>query len=115
MTDELWHLMRETTEVRRLADALRLSDLAGTTTPDQEREYLLRRAAVDQRHLVLFPADEKGIAEAQRSAVMLRDHDAVHASHQGAVPAAAPQWVSLDGAADYVRQEAAAAGLTGQG
>ncbi|MEU9480729.1 hypothetical protein [Streptomyces sp. NPDC048191] len=111
MTDELWDLMRETTEVRRLADALRQSDLAGTTTPDQEREYLLRRAAVDQRHLALYPADEKGAAEAQRSAVMLRDHDAVHASHRGAFPASAPQWVSLNGAADYVRQEAAAAGI----
>jgi hypothetical protein len=105
--------MRETVAVRRMADELRESDKAGTTTPDREREYRLRRAAVDQRHVALFPADADGIAEAQRSAVMLRDYDVVHASHRGLIPAAARQWVSLDGAADYVRQEAAAAELTG--
>ncbi|GHH25729.1 hypothetical protein [Streptomyces rubradiris] len=113
MTDELWDLMRETMALRQLSDALYQSDLAGTTAPSQEREYRLRRAAADQRHVALYPDDEKGRAEAQRSAVMLREHDAIHASHRGAVPATASQWVSLDGAAAYVRQEAAAAGLTG--
>ena len=114
MSEQLWELMRETMTVRRLADELRESDRAGTTTPDREREYRLRRAAVDQRHLALYPNDADGIAEAQRSAVMLRDHDAVHASHRGLIPATAPQWVSLDGAANYVRQEVAAAAQEGK-
>ncbi|MER6256272.1 hypothetical protein ABT224_33475 [Streptomyces sp. NPDC001584] len=111
MSDELWDLTAETHTVQKMVERLRASDLAGTTTPDQERVYRLRRAALAQRHLARFPADADGIAEAQRSAVLLREHDALHASHHGPVPASAPQWLHLDQVAGYVRQEAAAAGI----
>ncbi|MFI8944146.1 hypothetical protein [Streptomyces syringium] len=113
MSDQLWELMQETQAVRQLAETLRTTDRTGTTTPDQEREYLLRRAALDQRHRAYDPQDMAGAAEAQQSAVMLRDHDAVHGTHQGPVPASAARWISLDGAARYVRQEVAA-GLSGE-
>ncbi|MFH8642071.1 hypothetical protein [Streptomyces goshikiensis] len=111
MSEQLWGLMVETDAVRRMANELRASDLAGTTMPERAREFRLRRAALAQRHLALHPTDADGIAEAQQSAVLILGHDAVHASHRGLVPAWAPQWLRQGAAAGYVRQEAAAAGI----
>lgn len=112
MSDELWQLLRETAAVQRLIDGLTVSDRAGTTTPEQEREYRLRRAVLAQRHLELAESTgsdpEEAAADAEQTAVMLWKHDALHGSHRGRIPATAPAWKASN-ASEYVRQEAAAA------
>jgi hypothetical protein len=118
MNEELWSLLRDTHDLRRMVDELRSSDAAGTTTPEQERDYRLHRAALAQRHLAA--ADDTGSdpeearEDAERAAALLWKHDRLHSSHRGSLPAAHATWKvsNLDA---YVRQEAAEAGLTGQG
>lgn len=113
--NELWELLRGTAQLQRLLDELRISDAAGTTTAEQEREYRLRRAALAQRHLAA--AAETGSdpvearADAEETAKLLWDHDALHGSHRGPRPATDPVWQEST-LHDYVRQEAEAAGLT---
>ncbi|MFF3982774.1 hypothetical protein [Streptomyces sp. NPDC001828] len=114
MTEDLWSLLRSTHEVQLMTDALRVSDAAGTTTPEQEREYRLRRAALAQRHLaavgVTGSDPEEARRDAELTASLLWKHDTLHGSHRGPVPAAHPDWKASN-LADYVRQEADATGL----
>jgi hypothetical protein len=114
MTEDLWSLLRSTYEVQRMCDELRVSDAAGTTTPEQEREYRLCRAALAQRHLAAADATDSDPEEARQdaelTATQLWKHDTLHGSHRGPLPAAHPDWKVLN-LGDYVRQEADAAGL----
>ncbi|GHH54873.1 hypothetical protein [Streptomyces candidus] len=111
MSEELWDLLRETSEVHRLIDELRCSDLVGTTTPEQERAFLLRRAALAQRHLTQAVATGVDVqdaeADAEQTAMLLWKHDQLHDSSRGLIPAADPRW-SLANVQEYVVQEAAA-------
>ncbi|MFD8385198.1 hypothetical protein ACFV2X_42900 [Streptomyces sp. NPDC059679] len=115
MSDELWKLLRETAEVQRMIEALRHSDQAGTTTPEQEREYLLRRAVLAQRHLAAAeltgsdPAD--AASDAQRTALTLWEHDALHGSTGGPIQATDLAW-NITNVREYVRQEAVEAERT---
>jgi hypothetical protein len=112
MSEDLWDLMRETAEVQRLIDELRCSDMAGTTTPERERAFRLRRAALAQRHLaqaVAIGVDvQNAEADAEQTAMLLWKHDQLHDSTRGSIPAADPDW-SLASVHEYVVQEAAAA------
>ncbi|MFD4322245.1 hypothetical protein [Streptomyces sp. NPDC058548] len=114
MTEDLWSLMRSTHEVKRMCDELRLSDTAGTTTPEQERKYCLHRAALAQRHLAAAVATrsnpEEALQDAELTASLLWKHDTLHGSHRGLLPPAHPGW-KVPNLGDYVRQEAEAAGL----
>ncbi|MDH6711223.1 hypothetical protein P3T27_007976 [Kitasatospora sp. MAA19] len=106
--DNTWDLMREMHELTVLAAALRSSDAAGTTTPEQKRDYLLRRAVVDLEHLdrpELSEDDPDAYAEAVRSASRLRDHDVRYGSQRGPVPASDSCWRGPEGAVRYVREE----------
>ncbi|MBD2829868.1 hypothetical protein ID875_21100 [Streptomyces globisporus] len=110
----LWGLSRTTALVLRMANDLRHSDAAGTTTPEQERELYLHRAALAQRHLAAA-ADtgsdpEEARQDAEQTASLLWKHDALHGGHQGLISATDPRWKASN-LRDYVRQEAAAAGL----
>ncbi|MFF1737220.1 hypothetical protein [Streptomyces sp. NPDC058247] len=112
MTD-LWDLTKETMEVRDLIVGLHRSDLAGTTTPEQERTFLLRRAALEQRHLAMTKATrstglQDAETKAEQTAVALWKHDQLHHSSRGSIPAADPGW-SLASVHEYVVQEAKAA------
>ncbi|MFJ4343012.1 hypothetical protein [Streptomyces sp. NPDC088915] len=114
MTEDLWDLLRSTHKVQRMVEDLRLSDAAGTTTAEQEREYYLHRAALAQRHLAAA-ADtgsdpEEGRQEAGEAALLLWKHDSLHGSHRGLLPARHPNWKASN-LGDYVRQETEAAGL----
>ncbi|WP_371801570.1 hypothetical protein OHA38_43420 (plasmid) [Streptomyces sp. NBC_01732] len=115
-SEDLWDLMRETAEVQRLIGELRCSDMAGTTTPEQERAVRLRRAALAQRHLAHAVATgvdvQKAEADAEQTAMLLWKHDQLHDSSGGSIPAADPSW-SLANVHEYVVQEASAA--TGRG
>ncbi|MGW0491180.1 hypothetical protein [Streptomyces olivaceus] len=114
MTEDLWSLLRSTYEVQCMCDDLRVSDAAGTTTAEQEREYRLCRAALAQRHLVAAADTGSDPEEARRDAELtaqqLWKHDTLHGSHRGPQPASHSTWnvANLD---HYVRQEAEAAGL----
>ncbi|MFE9406808.1 hypothetical protein ACFYNY_34435 [Streptomyces sp. NPDC006530] len=114
MTDDQWSLLRSTHEVQAMGEELRLSDAAGTTTPEQERKYLLRRAALAQRHLAAAstigcdPKDAR--QDADMTANRLWKHDALHGTHCGPLPAKHPDWKASN-IYGYVRQEADAAGL----
>ncbi|MEU5091051.1 hypothetical protein [Streptomyces sp. NPDC021356] len=114
MTEDLWSLLRSTCEVQRMGDELRVSDAAGTTTPEQEREYRLCRAALAQRHLAAAGTTGSDLQEAREdaelTASLLWKHDALHGSHRGPLPAKLPGWKASN-LGDYVRQEADAAGL----
>ncbi|MFI7396190.1 hypothetical protein [Streptomyces tendae] len=114
MTEDLWSLLRSTYTVQRMVDNLRLSDAAGTTTPEQEREYRLHRAALAQRHVAAAATTgsdpEEASQDAELTANQLWKHDALHGSHRGPLPATHPSWKASN-LGDYVRQEAAAAGL----
>ncbi|MEV4042828.1 hypothetical protein [Streptomyces sp. NPDC049744] len=114
MTEDLWSLLRSTYKVQRMGDDLRLSDAAGTTTPEQEREYRLHRATLAQRHLAAAAATgsdpEEARQDAELTASLLWKHDTLHGSHRGPLPATHPDWKASN-LADYVRQEAEAAGL----
>ncbi|MFJ8388560.1 hypothetical protein ACIQ9Q_29365 [Streptomyces sp. NPDC094438] len=117
MSEDLWDLLRETFEVQRLIEELRGSDLAGTTTPTQERAFLLRRAALAQRHLAQAVATGVDVqdaeADAEQTAMLLWKHDQLHDSSRGSTPAADPRW-SLTNVHEYVVQEAAAATEEGE-
>ncbi|MFE4264517.1 hypothetical protein [Streptomyces sp. NPDC056883] len=114
MTEDLWSLLRSTCEVQNMCDDLRLSDAAGTTTPEQERHYRLCRAALAQRHLAAADATgsnpEEARQDAELTASLLWKHDTLHGSHHGPLPATHPRW-KVSNLGDYVRQEADAAGL----
>ncbi|MGA5643345.1 hypothetical protein ACPCTN_31965 [Streptomyces cinereoruber] len=114
MTEDLWSLLRWTCQVQRMVDDLRVSDAAGTTTPEQEREYRLHRAALAQQHLAAADATGSDPEEARRdadlTASLLWKHDTLHRSHRGPLPATHPGWKASN-LSDYVRQEADAAGL----
>ncbi|MYS32917.1 hypothetical protein K388_06926 [Streptomyces sp. KhCrAH-43] len=114
MTDDVWSLLRSTHEVQRMVDELRVSDAAGTTTPEQEREYRLCRAALDQRHLAAVEITgsdlQQARVDADTAASLLWKHDALYGSHRGPLPATHPSW-KVSNLGDYVRQEADAAGL----
>nr|WP_024127921.1 hypothetical protein [Streptomyces sp. 14R-10]AHF46195.1 hypothetical protein pZL1.30c [Streptomyces sp. 14R-10] len=115
MTEDLWSLLRSTCEVQRMCDELRVSDAAGTTTPEQEREYRLRRAVLDQRHLaaaaITGSDPQEARQDAELTASMLWKHDAQHGGHRGPLPAAHSHWKASN-LSDYVRQEADVAGLS---
>ncbi|MEU6618593.1 hypothetical protein [Streptomyces parvus] len=114
MSEDLWSLCRSTSEVQRMCDQLRLSDAAGTTTREQERECRLHRAALAQRHLaaaaITRSDPQEAREDAELTATMLWKHDTLHGSHRGPLPATHPHW-KLTNLGDYVRQEAVAAGL----
>lgn len=114
MTEDLWSLLRSTYEVQRMCDDLRVSDAAGTTTAEQEREYRLCRAALAQRHLAAAADTGSDPEEARRDAELtaqhLWKHDSLHNGHRGLLPAAHPTW-NVSNLDRYVRQEAEAAGL----
>lgn len=115
MTEDLWSLMRSTYEVQRMCDELRLSDAAGTTTPEQEREYRLHRAALAQRHLAAAKATDsdpkEALQDAELTASLLWKHDTLHGSHRGLLSPAHSGW-KVPTLGDYVRQEVEAAGLS---
>lgn len=115
MTEDLYSLLRSTYDVQLMGDALRVSDAAGTTTPQQEREYRLCRAALAQRHLAAADATgsdaEEARQDAELTASLLWKHDTLYDSHRGPLPAKHPDWKASN-LGDYVRQEANAAGLS---
>ncbi|MFD3890429.1 hypothetical protein ACFWSH_35115 [Streptomyces microflavus] len=117
MSEDSYSLSRATFEVRLMCDQLRLSDAAGTTTPEQEREYRLRRAALAQRHLaataITRSDPQEAREDAELTATMLWKHDTLHGGHRGPLPATHPHWKASN-LGDYVRQEADVAGLTPQ-
>ncbi|MFJ5645862.1 hypothetical protein [Streptomyces sp. NPDC093223] len=113
---DLWSLLRDTHDLQVRIDALRISDAAGTTSTDQERDYLIRRAALAHRHLAVVSETGSDHDEAQRDAEkmanLLWKHDRLHSSHRGPRPADDPIWQTRN-LRDYVRQEAVAMRLTG--
>ncbi|MET8822539.1 hypothetical protein [Streptomyces rochei] len=114
MSDLLWGLLKDTARVQGMLDEIRVTDAAGTTTPEKEREYRLRRAALAQRHLAAAADTGSDPVQAQEDAVrtaqLLWQHDVQHESSLGPIPPCSPVWGSR-GLDEYVRQEAAAAGL----
>ncbi|RPK32408.1 hypothetical protein EES39_38640 [Streptomyces sp. ADI92-24] len=112
MFEDLWDLLCENAEVQRLINELQGSDLAGTTTPEQERTVRLRRAVLAQGHLAHAVATGGDVqdaeVDAEQTAMLLWKHDQLHDSSRGPVPAADPAW-SLATVHQYVVQEARAA------
>ncbi|WP_432138609.1 hypothetical protein [Streptomyces sp. bgisy154] len=91
---------------------------AGTTTPEQEREYRLRRAALPQRHLAAVDETgsdpEEARKDAEQTATLLWKNDKLHGSHRGSSPGGTSDW-KISNLHDYVRQEAGADWLLSRG
>ncbi|MFE5847488.1 hypothetical protein ACFQ7N_38310 [Streptomyces niveus] len=108
---DLMDLTCQTMKVQRMLDALRVSDVTGSTTPEKEREYRLLRAVVAQRHVSVAEAigesRKEAEAEADDAATRLWKHDQLHRSSRGPVPANDPRWTPATIHA-YVAQEAEA-------
>ncbi|MFF2026732.1 hypothetical protein ACFVW2_33720 [Streptomyces sp. NPDC058171] len=57
-------LLRETLAVQRMVNGLRISDAAGAYTSEAKRGYLIRRVALDERHLAVVDRTSCDLAEA---------------------------------------------------